>query len=110
MTDGIYHVTFSSSNDLGEGIAVFKGNSVNGGDHGYLYTGTKTGQSDQFTSMLTIKQWNPVARSIFGPIKEFVLELNGSFSDNNSFVAQGCVAGQPDKKITIRGRYISAAA
>lgn len=60
MIDGIYHVTFSSnSSDFGQGIAVFKGDSVNGGDDGYLYIGTKSGQGPQFTARLTIKQWHP---------------------------------------------------
>lgn len=111
MIDGIYHVTFSSnSNDFGSGIAVFQGNSVNGGDHGYLYTGTKSNQGGQFSSALTIKQWNPSVQSVFGPVKEFVLELSGSVSSDNSFVTNGHVAGQPQSKITIRGRYLSAAA
>lgn len=111
MLDGIYHVTFSSnSNDFGQGIAVFKGDSVNGGDHGYLYTGTKSVQGGQFNSRLTIKQWNSSVQSVFGPSKEFVLELNGAPSNDNGFLAQGHVAGQPEAKITIRGRYLSPAA
>lgn len=111
MIDGIYHVTFSSnSNDFGEGIAVFKGSSVNGGDRGYVYTGTKSGQGNQFSSSLKIKQWNPTVQSIFGAAKEFVLELNGNSSDDNSFVAQGHIAGQPQAKITIHGRHLSVAA
>jgi hypothetical protein len=111
MIDGIYHVTFSSnSNDFGEGIAVFKGTSINGGDHGYFYTGTKRGEGDQFSSSLTIKQWNPAVQSVFGAAKEFVLELSGNTSGDNSFVAHGHVAGQPQAKITIRGRHLSATA
>ena len=111
MKDGIYHVTFSSnSSDFGQGIAVFKGESVNGGDHGYLYTGTKSTQGGQFSSRLTIKQWNNSVQSVFGPIKEFVLELSGTISDNSGFLAHGNVAGQPQAKISIRGQYLSPAA
>lgn len=111
MLDGIYRVTFSSnSNDFGQGIAVFKGDSVNGGDHGYLYTGTKSVQGGQFASKLTIKQWNQSVQSVFGPVKEFVLELSGTSSSDNGFLAHGHVAGQPQAKITIRGQYLSAAA
>jgi len=111
MLDGIYHVTFSSnSNDFGEGIAVFKGHSVNGGDHSYLYTGSKSEEGAQFNSTLTIKQWNLAVQSVFGPAREFVLELNGSSSDDNSFLAHGHMAGQPHAKISIRGRYLSTAA
>lgn len=111
MIDGIYHVTFSSnSNDFGAGIAVFKGSSVNGGDHGYLYTGSMSGSGGQFTSSLKIKQWEPSVQSVFGPEKEFTLELTGASTNDQSFTAEGHVAGQPQAKITIRGRYLSAAA
>jgi len=110
MQDGIYHVTFSSNvNDLGEGIVVFKGNSVNGGDYGYLYTGTKTDDSPRFSSRLTIKQWNPAAQSVFGPRKEFVLNLSG-VSSGSGFEAQGSVEGQSHLTVIARGRYLSAAA
>jgi hypothetical protein len=112
MLEGIYHVTFSSStNSLGEGIAVFKGDSVNGGDRGYLYTGTTyTAADNQFKSALRITQWNPAVSSVFGAVKEFVLELAGSSAGDKSFLAQGHVAGQPHAKITIRGRFLSPAA
>ena len=41
MKDGIYHVRFSSNmQGVGEGIAVFKGEGVNGGDSGYTYSGS----------------------------------------------------------------------
>ena len=111
MIDGIYRVTFSSnSNDFGEGIAVFKGASVNGGDHGYIYTGTKSENGAQFNSSLTIKQWNPSVPSVFGPIKEYVLELIGNSSGGNDFLAHGHVVGQAQAKITIRGQFLSAAA
>ncbi|MCW0373822.1 GrlR family regulatory protein [Xanthomonas sacchari] len=108
MIDGIYHVTFSSnSNDFGEGIVVFKGTSVNGGDHGYVYTGTRSGEAAEFKSRLTIMQWNPAVQSVFGPAKEFILELNGIFSGDNSFLADGHIASQPQSKISIRGRHLS---
>jgi len=111
MIDGIYHVTFSSnSNDLGQGIAVFKGAAVNGGDHGYIYTGTKSENGALFNSSLTIKQWNPSVPSVFGTRDEFVLELTASSSDSNGFIANGHIAGESQSKIIIRGRFLSSAA
>ena len=115
MIDGIYSVKFSSnsnsnSNDFGEGIAVFKGAAVNGGDHGYIYTGTKSEDVDQFNSSLTIKQWNPSVPSVFGPMKEFVLEISGNSSGGNDFLAHGHIVGHAQEKITIRGQFLSAAA
>lgn len=110
MLNGIYHVTFSSSyNDFGEGVAVFKERSINGADYGYFYVGTQSEHVNGFSATLAIKQWNPSVESVFGPAKEFVLEVSGSSSDDQSFVAQGNVVGQPQAKITIRGKYLSAA-
>jgi hypothetical protein len=109
MLNGIYHVTFSSnSNDSSEGLLVFRGGTINGGDHGYLYTGTMTSHSETFKSTLTIKQWNPSVKSVFGSVKQFVLELSGRVSADNGFTASGQIAEQPQAKITIRGRYLSA--
>lgn len=111
MNDGIYHVTFSSNGgDFGEGIAVFKDGSVNGGDGGYLYTGTKSEQGAQFASRLTVKRWNASAQSIFGPLGEFQLELNGSSPDGRGFMASGYVVGQPASKISVQGKYLAPAA
>ena len=111
MKEGIYHVTFSSnSNDFGEGIVVLKGNALNGGDHGYLYTGSTNIQVDKFSFLLKVKQWNPAVQSVFGPLNEFNLNLNGQSSPDGGFLAQGYVVEQPQAKITIHGRYLSAAA
>ena len=108
MKDGIYHVSFSSkSQEVGQGIVVFKENSANGGDYGYTYSGTFSSEGEQIKSILTIKQWNASAVSIFGPLKEFSLELNGSFSFDNSFLAHGHISGHSSAQITIRGKRIS---
>lgn len=111
MNNGIYYVTFSSNGgSFGEGIAVFKDGSVNGGDSGYLYKGNKSEQGGKFSSSLTVQRWNQSAQSVFGSINQFVLELTGSSSADKGFLATGHVAGQPQATITIRGRYLSDAA
>jgi hypothetical protein len=110
MNDGIYHVRFSAGHgQIGEGIAVIKGGKVNGGDHGYLYTGTMIQSGVTTTSQLHIKQWNPTVRSVFGPLKVFDLTLAGSAS-SDGFTVNGSIAGQPGQRIQIMGRFLSAAA
>lgn len=110
MLDGIYHVAFSSgSSSFGEGIAVFKGTSVNGGDHGYTYSGTTKESGTSFSSILTIKRWNPSAQSIFGSVNEVLLDLRGNISEAAGLVAQGHVVGQPQLTITINGKYLAPA-
>lgn len=111
MQDGIYHVSFSSNaNDFGEGIAVIKNGSVNGGDHGYVYAGTLQEVSGAISAVITIKQWNRGVPSVFGPASELVLELVGSSSGEAAFTANGSVRGHPGQMITIRGEFLSKAA
>lgn len=112
MTPAIYHVQFTSSLQArGEGLAVFKDGSINGGDEGYLYVGTFAGDSSNVTATLKIKKWNPVATSVFGPLKEFDLNLRGTFQpDGTHFKVTGVSPQIPGASITITGDRISAAA
>lgn len=110
MNDGIYHVRFSAGHgQIGEGIAVIKSGKVNGGDPGYLYTGTMIHVGVSATSQLHIKQWNPMVRSVFGPLKEFDLTLAGSVTADG-FAVNGSISGQPGQRIQIAGKFISTAA
>lgn len=106
MKDGIYHVRFSSNmQNMGEGIAVFKGDSVNGGDSGYTYAGQKRGDDQGFTATLTIKRWNSGAQSVFGPINEFQLQFQGR-ANGADFVAEGNIVGQLQAKIAVKGKFL----
>jgi len=111
MQDGIYHVHFSSSAGvLGEGLAVIKQGAVNGGDPGYVYTGAISLNGGTMSGRLNIKQWNPAVPSVFGPLKNFDLQLTGQSNGSNSFTAAGGVATQPNLTINIKGQFVSHAA
>ena len=107
MLEGIYHVRFSSSTrDFGEGIAVFKAGSVNGGDHGYIYKGSINGSN----ATLSIEQWNKSVPSVFGPLGNFMLDLALTSENGETFAAIGTVSGQAGLKINIAGKKIATAA
>ena len=111
MEDGIYHVKFASAmGAAGEGLVVIKDGAVNGGDAGYLYQGalnaTPTGQ---LHGELLITRWNAGHVSVFGPLGNFSLGLDGHAA-NDSFTVAGGVPGQPNMKITITGRRLAKAA
>lgn len=111
MLNGIYHLRFtSSSNDYGEGIAVVKDGSFNGGNGGFVFTGTQQINGDKFTCTLSIKQWNEEVVSIFGPIKEFTLEITGVNTSDGGFVANGNLAGHTEASITVKALYLSSLA
>jgi len=111
MKAGIYHVRFSSvQGNHGEGLAVFKDGTINGGDHGYLYLGTFRRDGANVTASLRVKRWNVGAVSVFGPLAEFGLELTGTVApDDSSFLVSGPVSGQQQFRIEINGRRIADA-
>jgi T3SS negative regulator,GrlR len=112
MNDGIYYVRFSAGHDrgqIGEGLAVIKSGKVNGGDPGYVYTGTIIQSGVTVTSQLHIKNWAPTGRSVFGPLTAFDLTLAGSVTADG-FTVSGSITGQPGQRIQITGKFISAAA
>lgn len=111
MQDGIYHVTFSSSlGAAGEGLAVVKNGTVNGGDAGYLYQGGLSQNGEQVSGTLQISRWNRNMVSVFGPLDRFALQLSGAAAANDSFTVTGGIPNQPGLAITIRGRRLAEAA
>ena len=112
MPNGIYHVRFFSSiGAAGEGLVVLKDGTANGGDQGYLYTGTLQENGSDIAGRLLIKRWNPGHVSVFGPLDSFELELRGSGSPTvpGSFVVSGGIPQHPGVTITIEGRYLAMA-
>src|SRR5882757_9377553 len=112
MRDGIYHVRFSSNvGSTGEGLAVVRAGTVNGGDGGYVYVGHLESSDESLTGHLHVKRWNPGHVSVFGPLDHFDLALNGrSEPTTEDFSASGRVQNQPTLTISIAGRFLSAAA
>lgn len=109
MQDGVYHVRFSSGSDSGEGLAVVKANTVNGGDQGYLYTGPITDTNGQIAGQLHVQRWRAGQQSVFGNVQQFDLVLAGQ-TTANGFSASGSVVGMPTRRIVIEGKRVAAAA
>lgn len=94
----------------GEGLAVFKDETINGGDHAYLYLGSYKEAGDSVTAKLKIKKWNNSAISVFGPLKDFDLELQGNFqSAGAAFQVTGHTPQMPGATITIIGNRLADA-
>ncbi len=110
MQDGIYHVRFSSpQGSAGEGLAVIKDGSVNGGDSGYLYVGQLMSEGPSLSGQLEISRWNSGIQSIFGNLGKFALALTGTTGTDN-FAVSGGITGKPNLRISIAGRRLSSAA
>lgn len=112
VRDGIYHVAFSAAGQqAGAGLVVIKDGSVNGGDTGYLFTGSMTKTGSSLTADIHVQQWNPGHPSIFGSLFDFSLTLTGRGDDGTgTFRLEGYVVGQPQLRIAIAGRYLAPCA
>ena len=91
---------------VGEGIAVFKGERVNGGDSGYRYLGFKQGDGAGFTAKLSIKRWDPGSECLFGGVDQFELEFRGDATEAG-FSAQGSIVGRSEATLVVVGRYVA---
>ena len=110
MQSGIYHVSFRSSADAGEGLVVIKDGAVNGGDQSYVYTGHLNGANGQLSGQLHIQQWRAGNPSVFGAISQFDLTLSGTSDDQaGTFTVDGHVTANPALRIGINGRRVAAA-
>lgn len=111
MKNGIYHVTFSAGNQqAGAGIIVLSNNVVNGGDTGFIFTGTllRNANERDVSAEIEVSQWAPGHQSIFGSITQFKLMLAGQVDPAaNAFRLAGHIQGQPGLRIAINGRLLS---
>lgn len=94
---------------MSEGIAVFKGESDNGGDSGYMYSGSKRADGAGFMAKLTIKRWNPGSESVFGGLDQFELEFRGD-ATASGFSAKGSIVGRSEAALVVEGCYLAPAA
>jgi len=103
MKDGLYHVNFKSNQqDFGVGIVTVKGGKVNGGDYAYFYQGDITEDS----ALLKVTRFNDQATSVFGPVKEFYLELKVK-PVTGYHILEGNIQGQPSMQIQIHTRFLA---
>ncbi|WP_336715147.1 GrlR family regulatory protein [Pantoea ananatis] len=103
MKDGIYYVSFrSNQQDFGNGIVTINKGKVNGGDYAYIYQG----EIDDNSSVLKITRFNEQATSVFGPLKEFYLDLKVNSSTGEP-ILEGNVQGRPEFKIQIYSKLLA---
>ena len=102
MKDGIYFVRFSRDlEDFGEGIAVIQNNTVNGGDYVCTYRGKAAGK----TLDLHVTQHNPSVATIFGNIKDFILQLS-IIPNEEGYQLSGNVKDNNNLQVAVSVRYL----
>ena len=103
-------ISFLQENQ-GDGVAVVKEKTINGGDLGYIYRGSFEVTGKTLVATLNIKRWNQYVASIFGNIAVFDLKIEGQVSsDLMSFSGQGFVVQNPEMRLMVNARRIDDAA
>jgi hypothetical protein len=104
MTSGIFSAEFSSNQQKrGCDIAVFRDNTIHGGDASHYYRGKyRFDESNQISGAIDVVKYSTLQDSIFGPLPSFRLILNGHIITNDKeFLLQGYVEQQPQFQIHI---------
>lgn len=104
MLSGIYSARFVSNQNLGGyGVAVFSGNAIHGGDTSFYYRGKyKLSDKDSISGTIEVIKHSTLHNSIFGPVDEFKLVLNGIVDNQGEgLTLSGQIEGHPTAIITI---------
>jgi len=106
MVPGIYLVTFGRPGTSGgaKGVVVVEGDRVHGGDQSNLYRGRIEGEADSIRAKIRVTNHSGSPDTIFGPLKEFELEVAGEEVEG-TFRLAGHIAGRPELRIGISGTW-----
>jgi len=107
MLSGIYAAQFmSNQNIVGRGVVVFNGAVLHGGDDSYYYKGKyRLDMNNYVSAEVEVANYTGELTSIFGPLKQFRLTLNGTVNQD-CFSLSGQVKGQPQLMISIQRRKV----
>ena len=86
MVPGLYQAEFTTPLGGGYGVVKIGGGRIQGGDSDYWYSGSFTSNGAQISSRILVKQHNPFGTSVFGPLREFMLNLEGSVGRNSAYL------------------------
>jgi hypothetical protein len=101
MIDGLWTLEFRSSiGNTGYGTVTLNGGNATGGTAGYYYIGTYTNEDGVLAASLRVIRFNEQVVSVFGPLKDFDLQLSGTVAESRMVLA-GRVSGNQDLKIVV---------
>lgn len=106
-TDGLWLAEFATSFGKGSGVVVFNGARILGGDGGFFYFGTLLHlDTSRLKATLEIRSYKSEVNSAFGPLRQFVLDLDGSYSGDliigRARVVESDVSGTVQLKRVVR--------
>lgn len=82
MRNGLYSVLFNVGSDEGSGVAFLRGGRMWGGDGGFFYVGTLSGEDGAVSGQVHIGQHLHGVHNLFQGMTDFQLTLSGSSADD----------------------------
>ncbi len=102
MLEALWSVEFVSNvQGAGAGVAVFETGRILGGDFAFTYIGSYKTKNDKIVAEIKVTNFRGEPHSVFGPIKEFNLYLEG-VPQRAAFEVYGHMVENPTLKIGIR--------
>src|SRR5436309_114678 len=102
MLEALWSVEFVSNvQGTGAGVAVLETGRILGGDTSFIYIGSYKTKNDKVIADIKVTNYRGVPSSVFGPIKEFNLHLEG-IPQQNVFEVHGHMVENPALRIGIR--------
>ena len=82
MRNGLYSVLFNVGSEEGSGVAFLRGGRLWGGDGGFFYVGTLSGEEGAVSGQLHIGQHLHGVHNSFQGLTDFQLTLSGTIADD----------------------------
>jgi hypothetical protein len=102
MLEALWSVEFSSNaQGFGAGVIVFESSRAFGGDAQYFYIGRYKIVDGILKAEAKVTHYANLPNSIFGPLKEFNLRLEGKIAEP-TFDLKGYLVERPEMKIIAR--------
>jgi len=101
MIEAMYGVEFVSQEMSGYGVAVLETGRILGGDTSFVYIGSYEVTNGIVSAQVKCTNDRDVLPSVFGDIKEFNLDLQGTLNDKE-FILQGHMVENPNLSIGIK--------
>lgn len=102
---GLWTVHFSTGQAASNGIAVFDGEKLVGGDHVFFWIGSYRESNNKITGTLRAENYVGGSNSVFGPLTKLEIEFEAatpaSVSPGTIVSATGRLIGQPQRSISI---------
>lgn len=101
MVEGFWVLYFETPQFTGGGVAMLLNGRIFGGDDGFTWIGTYTGDERLFKGRVMVRNFNPSVQSIFGIGGDYEMHISCNV-DGDQISGTAMVAGQPQNTVGLR--------